>query len=136
MGEKHEEILIRFDVYVFAECMSKGGRGKDRRLVAAEHMLEAITEGNKRKMEDIYVEGAVPSPEDILKLKKEWGIDTLSYEDFQLEEASIHVFHANYEDAKTGKKKALALRVKEDPERGGVLIDFVGVVEGTEASSK
>ncbi|GMG78263.1 hypothetical protein ShirakiTA10_12250 [Bacillus safensis] len=28
MGEKHEEILIRFDVYVFAECMSKGGRGE------------------------------------------------------------------------------------------------------------
>ena len=46
------------------------------------------------------------------------------------------MFHANYEDAKTGKKKALALRVKEDPERGGVLIDFVGVVEGSEASSK
>ncbi|BBP88764.1 hypothetical protein BsIDN1_23820 [Bacillus safensis] len=54
-----------------------------------------------------------------------------------MEEASIHVFHANYEDAKTGKKKRhFALRVKEDPERGGVLIDFVGVVEGTEASSK
>ncbi|BBP88763.1 hypothetical protein BsIDN1_23810 [Bacillus safensis] len=48
----------------------KGRTGKDRRLVAAEHMLEAITEGKKRKMEDIYVEGAVPSPDDILKLKK------------------------------------------------------------------
>lgn len=128
-------LFILMCMFLLSACQRED-EGKDRRLVAAEHMLEAITEGNKRKMEDIYVEGAVPSPSDILKLKKEWGIDTLSYEDFQLEEASIHVFHANYEDDNTGKKKALALRVKEDLERGGVLIDFVGVVEGSEASSK
>ncbi|QGX66354.1 hypothetical protein GPA07_13165 [Bacillus sp. ms-22] len=122
-------------VLLLSACQRED-EGKDRRLVAAEHMLEAITEGNKRKIENVYVEGAVPSLSDILKSKKEWGIESLSYEDFQMEEASIHVFHANYEDVETGEKKALAFRVKEDPERGGVIIDFVGVVEGSDASSK
>lgn len=128
-------LFILMCIVLLSAC-SREDEGKDRRLVAAEHMLEAITEENKQKMDSIYVEGAVPSPNDILKLKKEWGIETLSYEDFQLEEASIHVFHANYEDEKTGKKKALALRVVENPEKGGVRVDFVGVVEGTDASSQ
>ncbi|MGX9291225.1 hypothetical protein ACSLGF_08350 [Bacillus sp. A015] len=127
-------LFILMCILLLSACQRED-EGKDRRLVAAEHMLEAVAEGNKRKMENIYVEGAVPSPNDILTLKKEWGIEKLSYQDFQLEEASIHVFHANYKDAQTGEKKALALRVKEDPERG-VLIDFVGVVEGDEASPK
>ncbi|KAJ0073033.1 hypothetical protein V7X02_05355 [Bacillus altitudinis] len=131
-----KKFLFIFMCIVLLSACSREDEGKDRRLVASEHMLEAITEGNKRKMENVYVEGAVPSPSDILKSKKEWGIETLSYEDFQLEEASIHVFHANYKDVNTGEKKALAFRVKEDPEKGGVRIDFVGVVEGTDASSK
>lgn len=127
-------LFILMCILLLSACQ-RGDEGKDRRLVAAERMLEAIAEGNKRKMENIYVEGAVPSPNDILKFKKEWGIEKLSYQDFQLEEASIHVFHAKYEDSQTGEKKALALRVKEDSEKG-VLIDFVGIVEETEASAK
>ncbi|WP_353856020.1 hypothetical protein [Bacillus sp. Bos-x628] len=127
-------LFILVCIFLLGACQRED-EGKDRRLVAAEHMLEAIAEGNKRKMEEVYVEGAVPHPNDIIKLKKVWGIENLSYQDFHIEEASIHVFHAIYEDAQTGEEKALALRVKEDPERG-VLIDFVGVVEGSNASSK
>ncbi|WP_144474177.1 hypothetical protein [Bacillus pumilus] len=131
-----KKILFIFMCIVLLGACSREDEGKDRRLVAVKQMIKAITEGNKQKIENIYVEGAVPSPNDMLKMKKEWGIETLSYDDFQLEEASIHVFHANYEDEKTGEKKALAMRVIEDPEKGGVRIDFVGLVEGSEASSQ
>ncbi|MFS0654393.1 hypothetical protein [Bacillus sp. 179-C3.3 HS] len=124
-----KKFLLMLMCMLLLMACQREDEGKDRRLVAAERMLEAITEGNKRKMEHIYVEGAVPHPDEILKLKKDWGIEKLSYDDFQLEEASIHVFHANYQDARTKEKKAIALRIKEDPTKG-VLIDFVGVVEG------
>lgn len=130
-----KKFLFIFMCIVLLSACSREDEGKDRRLVASEHMLEAITEGNKRKMDNVYVEGAVPSPSDILKSKRNGELRRFSYEDFQLEEASIHVFHANYKDVNTGEK-ALAFRVKEDPEKGGVRIDFVGVVEGTDASSK
>lgn len=62
-------LFILMCMLLLSACQRED-EGKDRRLVAAEHMLEAITEGNKRKMEEVYVEGAVPSPNDILKLKK------------------------------------------------------------------
>ncbi|OLP64933.1 hypothetical protein BACPU_22540 [Bacillus pumilus] len=120
-------LIVLICVLLLGACQRED-EGKDRRLVAAERMLEAIVEGNKRKMDHIYVDGAVPHPDDIFKMKKDWGMDKLTYEDFQLEEVSIHVFHANYKDTRTGEAKALAFRVKEDP-KGGVLIDFVGVVE-------
>ncbi|NQD53585.1 hypothetical protein HP440_24190, partial [Bacillus altitudinis] len=74
-----KKFLFIFMCIVLLSACSREDEGKDRRLVASEHMLEAITEGNKRKMDNVYVEGAVPSPNDILKSKKEWGIETLSY---------------------------------------------------------
>ncbi|MGE6631112.1 hypothetical protein [Bacillus sp. NPDC077027] len=120
-------LLLFVCVLILSACQNEDA-GKDRRLVAAEHMLEAITEGNIRKMKQVYVEGAKPTPKDLLKLKAEWGISSLSYDDFRLEEASIHVFHAIYIDEKKEQEKALAFRIKEDPNRGS-LIDFVGVVD-------
>ena len=89
-------VLICLAVALIVAGCQNEDEGKDRRLVAVEDMLEAILDDDLSKMKRLYVEGANPSPETILKDKQKWGISGLHADDFQISEASIHVFHAAY----------------------------------------
>ena len=112
---------------VIAGCQDSDDEGKDRRLAAAEDMLEAIIEDDLPKMKKLYVEGATPSPEQVLKAKKKWGISGLKMDDFRIAEASIHVFHASYKIEGSGEPGKIAFRIRNDPDKG-VMIDYIGQI--------
>ncbi|MFN2745918.1 MULTISPECIES: hypothetical protein [Bacillus] len=117
-------VVICLAFAVMAGCQHED-EGKDRRLVAVENMLEAILENDLSGMKRLYVEGALPSPETILNEKQKWGIAGLDEDDFQIYEASIHVFHAAYKAKPSGEPGAIAFRIRDDPDKG-IMIDFIG----------
>ncbi|MFT0802292.1 hypothetical protein VSK91_12060 [Bacillus swezeyi] len=119
-------IVICLAFAVITGCQNED-EGKDRRLAAVENMLEAILEEDLSEMKRLYVEGAVPSPETILKDKQKWGISGLNADDFQISEASIHVFHAAYKMENSGESGRVAFRIRDDPDKG-IMIDFIGQI--------
>ncbi|UJG57399.1 hypothetical protein KY998_08000 [Bacillus paralicheniformis] len=123
-------VLICLAVAMVAAGCQNEDEGKDRRLVAVEGMLEAILNDDVSKMKRLYVEGANPSPETILENKQKWGISGLRADDFQISEASIHVFHAAYKMENTGQPGTIAFRIRNDPDKG-VMIDFIGYIKET-----
>ncbi|MGG0839503.1 hypothetical protein ABE057_20525 [Bacillus paralicheniformis] len=123
-------VLIFLAVAMVAAGCQNEDEGKDRRLVAVEDMLEAILNDDVSKMKRLYVEGATPSPETILENKQKWGISGLRADDFQISEASIHVFHAAYKMENTGQPGTVAFRIRNDPDKG-VMIDFIGYIKET-----
>ncbi|WP_429661584.1 hypothetical protein [Bacillus glycinifermentans] len=89
--QKIAAVMLFMAFAIIAGCQDQNkDEGKDRRLAAAEDMLEAIMEDDLPKMKQLYVEGATPSPEEVLKAKRNWGISGLDKNDFQMYEASIH----------------------------------------------
>ncbi|MCI4130158.1 hypothetical protein MOF38_10990 [Bacillus haynesii] len=123
-------VLICLAVAMIVAGCQNEDEGKDRRLAAVEDMLEAILDDDLSKMKRLYVEGANPSPETILKDKQKWGISGLDAADFQISEASIHVFHAAYKMENTGQPGTIAFRIRNDPDKG-VMIDFIGYIKET-----
>ncbi|MED2978252.1 hypothetical protein P4284_16310 [Bacillus swezeyi] len=119
-------IVICLAFTVITGCKNED-EGKDRRLAAVENMLEAILKEDLSEMKRLYVEGAVPSPETILKEKQKWGISGLNADDFQISEASIHVFHAAYKMENSGESGRVAFRIRDDPDKG-IMIDFIGQI--------
>ncbi|MED1739019.1 hypothetical protein P4U97_05830 [Bacillus swezeyi] len=119
-------IVICLAFTVITGCQNED-EGKDRRLAAVENMLEAILKEDLSEMKRLYVEGAVPSPETILKEKQKWGISGLNADDFQISEASIHVFHAAYKMENSGESGRVAFRIRDDPDKG-IMIDFIGQI--------
>ncbi|KAA6453150.1 hypothetical protein [Bacillus swezeyi] len=119
-------IVICLAFAVITGCQNED-EGKDRRLAAVENMLEAILEEDLSEMKRLYVEGAVPSLETILKDKQKWGISGLNADDFQISEASIHVFHAAYKMENSGESGRVAFRIRDDPDKG-IMIDFIGQI--------
>ncbi|MGN9865855.1 hypothetical protein [Bacillus swezeyi] len=119
-------IVICLAFAVITGCQNED-EGKDRRLAAVENMLEAILEEDLSEMKRLYVEEAVPSPETILKDKQKWGISGLNADDFQISEASIHVFHAAYKMENSGESGRVAFRIRDDPDKG-IMIDFIGQI--------
>lgn len=92
-----------------------------------EDMLEAILEEDKRDMRGIYLEGAYRSPQELISLKKEWKIDNLELEDFEIKEESFYVFRAYYDQDDQKKSKAIAFRVRETDE-DELIVDYVDQV--------
>lgn len=129
MKNIHKVLVISFVILALAACKNED-EGRDRRLVVAEDMLEAILEENERGMRDIYLEGAYHSPEKLISLKKKWGIDNLELADFQLREESFYVFRAYYDQDNKKESKAIAFRVrKTDDDR--IIVDYVDQVVET-----
>ncbi|MEK5097148.1 hypothetical protein [Bacillus sp. FSL W8-0848] len=127
--QKFVAVMLCLAFAVIAGCQDQNGdEGKDRRLAAAEDMLEAIIEDDLPKMKQLYVEGANPLPEEVLKAKRKWGISGLNKDDFQMSEGSIHVFHASYK-TKSGEPGKIAFRIRNDPDKG-VMIDYIGHIAG------
>ncbi|MEC3606802.1 hypothetical protein [Bacillus glycinifermentans] len=127
--QKIVAVMLFMAFAIISGCQGQNeDEGKDRRLAAAEDMLEAIIEDDLPKMKQLYVEGAAPSPEEVLKAKRNWGISGLDKDDFQMSEASIHVFHASYK-ATNGEPGKIAFRIRNDPDKG-VMIDYVGHIAG------
>lgn len=127
--QKIAAVMLFMAFAIITGCQDQNkDEGKDRRLAAAEDMLEAIMEDDLPKMKQLYVEGATPSPEEVLKAKRNWGISGLDKNDFQMYEASIHVFHASYK-AKSGEPGKIAFRIHNDPDKG-VMIDYIGHIAG------
>ncbi|WP_224768318.1 hypothetical protein [Metabacillus idriensis] len=126
MKNIYKILFISFMILALAACKDED-EGRDRRLVVAEDMLEAILEENERGMRDIYLEGAYHSPEKLISLKKKWDIDKLELADFELKEESFYVFRAYYDQDNKKESKAIAFRVIEtDDDR--IIVDYVDQV--------
>jgi hypothetical protein len=122
------EKMKPFCVFAAIWCLFLSGcqnedDGRDRRLVAVEEMLHALLEENVTTMKKLYV-GSSPNPKEIIQSKEEWGINKLAFDDFEIKEAGIHVFHASY----NSNTEAIAFRVKTMDD-GRIMIDFIGHVK-------
>ncbi|MGP1907063.1 hypothetical protein ACTSEZ_02770 [Metabacillus sp. JX24] len=116
-------LMTAIFAFLLSGCKDED-EGRDRRLVAAEDMLEAIIEEDEREMKALYLKGAYHTPEELISLKKKWGIDKLELKDFNLQEESFYVYRAYYDEVDQRERKAIVLRVRET-EDDRIIVDFV-----------
>ncbi|WP_282033323.1 hypothetical protein [Metabacillus indicus] len=116
-------LMTALFAFLLSGCRDED-EGRDRRLVAAEDMLEAILEEDEREMKDLYLKGAYHTPEELISLKKKWGIDNLELKDFDFQEESFYVYRAYYDQDDQTERKAIVLRVRET-EDDRIIVDFV-----------